>query len=126
MVDDIGVMPRRPTSKILPLARALRRNMTSAEALLWRMLRNRGLDGLKFRRQVPIGRYVADFLCEDYKLIVELDGAPHDRPHQKAHDDARDIWLRSEGYLVLRIANDAVIGGGDLPLDLIRSALRGR
>jgi len=100
--------------------------MTAAETQLWRMLRDRRLDGLKFRRQAPIGRYVADFLCEEKKLIVELDGAPHDRPDQKAHDDARDDWLRVEGYLVLRMSNDLVIGGGDMPLDLIRSALRGR
>ena len=100
--------------------------MTNAETLLWRMLRDRRLDGLKFRRQAPVGRYVADFLCEDKKLIVELDGAPHDKPEQQAHDEARDRWLRSEGYLVLRMANDVVIGGGDMPLDLIRSALRAR
>lgn len=117
-------MPRRSTSHNLPFARALRRNMTHAETLLWRMLRDRRLDGLKFRRQAPVGRYIADFLCEDKMLIVELDGEPHDRPDQKAHDDARDRWLRSEGYRVLRLTNDVVIGGGDRPLDLIRSALR--
>jgi very-short-patch-repair endonuclease len=117
-------MARRPTSKILPFARALRRNMTHAETLLWRMLRDRRLDGHKFRRQVPIGRYIADFLCDEHRLIVELDGAPHDRAEQQAHDAARDEWLRAQGYRVLRIPNDLVIGGGDLPLDLIRSAMK--
>ena len=123
-IRDHSLMPRRPTSKILPFARALRRNMTSAETVLWRMLRDRRLDGHKFRRQAPIGRYVADFLCEERKLIVELDGAPHDRVDQRAHDEARDVWLRAEGYYVLRLKNDVVIGGGDIPLDLIRLALK--
>jgi len=53
--------------------------MTRAEAMLWRSLRGGALDGLKFRRQVPIGRYVVDFLCVKHRLAVELDGAPHDR-----------------------------------------------
>jgi very-short-patch-repair endonuclease len=117
-------MPRRPTAKVLPFARTLRRNMTTAEAQLWRMLRDRRLDDLKFRRQAPIGRYVADFVCEERKLIIELDGAPHERPDQMAHDKARDEWLRAEGYIVLRMANDVVIGGGDMALALIRSALK--
>jgi very-short-patch-repair endonuclease len=119
-------MPRRPTAKVLPFARTLRRNMTTAETQLWRMLRDRRLDDLKFRRQAPIGRYVADFVCEERKLIIELDGAPHDDPVQQAHDAARDEWLRAEGYIVLRMGNDVVIGGGDMALALIRSALRAR
>lgn len=91
--------------------------------MLWRMLRNRGLDDLKFRRQAPVGRYIADFLCVERELIVELDGEPHARPDKQASDVARDEWLRAQGYTVLRIQNDVVIGGGDMALALIRSAL---
>jgi very-short-patch-repair endonuclease len=117
-------MPRRPTARTLPLARALRTDMTYAERLLWNGLRNRGLEGFKFRRQAPIGRYVADFVCEDCKLIVELDGAPHDSPEQQDHDALRDSWLRAQGYEVLRLHNDLVIGGGNIPLELILAALK--
>jgi very-short-patch-repair endonuclease len=64
--------------------------MTNAEDILWRSLRGSALDGLKFRRQVPIGSYVADFLCVQHRLIVELDGRPHDDEDQRRRDAARD------------------------------------
>ena len=96
--------------------------MTAAEALLWRELRGSRLGGLKFRRQVPIGRYVVDFLCVDRALIVELDGPPHDDPGQRAHDEARDRWLRGEGYRVLRFRNDLALAGIDLLLADVRRA----
>ncbi len=116
-------MPQRPTSRNLSFARKLRAEMTYAEGMLWRALRDRRLDGHKFRRQVPIGRYIADFLCEAHKLIVELDGPPHDDPGQQAHDNARDAWLHAQGYFVLRLPNDLVIGGGNMPLERIRTEL---
>ena len=97
--------------------------MTVAETILWRALRGSRFEGYKFRRQVPIGKYVADFLCVEKKLIVELDGAPHHDPDQQIHDARRTIWLRAQGYRVLRIPNDTVIGGGDIALDFVRSAL---
>ena len=108
------------SSKPLALARLLRRRMTYAETLLWNALRRNGLAGLHFRRQAPIGPYIADFLCASERLIVELDGAPHEKPEQQAHDRARDAWLRRNGYVVLRLPNDLVIGGGNIPLDMIR------
>ncbi len=116
-------MPRRPTAPTLPFARSLRKRMTSAETILWRALRGSRFEGRKFRRQVPVGKYIADFLCVEEKLIVELDGAPHDQPDQQIHDARRTIWLRSQEYRVLRIPNDAVIGGCDIALGLIRDAL---
>jgi very-short-patch-repair endonuclease len=70
------------------------------------MLRDRRLDGLKFRRQVPIGPYVADFLCLSCKLIVEADGPLHD----EAHDAERDAVLRARGFHVLRFSNDMIVG----------------
>jgi very-short-patch-repair endonuclease len=82
-------------------ARALRRSAPVTEIYLWKLLRNRRLDGLKFRRQVPIGPYVVDFLCLRHRLIVEADGPFHDQER----DGARDAWLASEGFRVLRFSN---------------------
>lgn len=117
-------MPARVSEGRTAFARSLRRSMTNAETILWRALRGSRLDGLKFRRQVPIGRYVVDFLCIEHRFIVELDGAPHDIEEQKRHDALRDAWLRQHGYRILRLRNDIVIGGGDIPLDLIRDAIK--
>ena len=116
-------MIRRYTNHQLKQARRLRRDMTTAETVLWRGLRNRGI-GAKFRRQVPVGPYVADFLCIDARLIVELDGAPHDDPEQRLFDMQRDAWLRDQGWQVLRFSNDVVIGGGNIALDEIQKALK--
>lgn len=117
-------MPPRATQSKLPFARKLRREMTVAEANLWHAVRDGRLDGLKFRRQVPLGRYVVDFLCVESRLIVELDGPPHDDPRQKAHDAARDRWLRERGYRILRASNDLALGGLDLLLGKIKSLAR--
>ncbi|MCB1544224.1 MAG: DUF559 domain-containing protein [Rhodoblastus sp.] len=81
------------------------------------------LDGLKSCRQVPVSRFVVDFLCVEHRLIVELDGPPHDSIEQKLHDAARDAELRRRGYHILRIANDLVIPGGDFVLYEIRPAV---
>src|SRR6185312_15621891 len=101
-------MIQRRTSRQLAIARRLRSEMTAAEVLLWRQLRNRGT-GPKFRRQVPIDRYVADFACVAAKLIIELDGRPHDDPEQQEHDRNRDAWLRAHGWHVLRFPNEQII-----------------
>src|SRR4051812_11950505 len=77
--------------------RRLRAEQTEAEAALWHLLRNRKLVGGKFRRQVSIGRYVADFYCHERKLIIELDGGVHSDPDQQAHDRNRDAYLLSLG-----------------------------
>jgi len=71
-------------------------------------VRNRQLGGLKFRRQTPIGPYIADFLVEDAKLVIELDGDQHGFDDGRAHDAARDAFLRREGYDVLRVWNRQV------------------
>ncbi|MDB5534947.1 MAG: hypothetical protein JWO28_3262 [Hyphomicrobiales bacterium] len=97
--------------------------MTNAEAALWRCLRGSSLDGLKFRRQIPIGVYVVDFLCVQHRLIVELDGRPHERPEQKQYDVERDRWLTAQGYKILRVPNDIVMGGGNMVLMSIKAVL---
>ena len=89
------------------VARRLRRDQTDAEKLMWRYLRDRKCDGYKFRRQVPMGSYVVDFLCIDARLIVEIDGGQHAEAVEK--DAERMKYLESLGYLVIRFWNDEVI-----------------
>lgn len=88
-------------------ARTLRRKQTDAERKLWWELRARRLDGFKFKRQVPIGRYIADFLCFECKLIIELDGSQH--LEQIEYDEARTCWLEAQGYRVVRYWNIDVL-----------------
>lgn len=105
-------------------ARDMRRRMTNAEEILWRELRGRKFLKLKFRRQMPVGPYIADFACIERKLIVECDGRPHESDGQRAHDATRDAWLRENGWYVLRVPNDRIVGGGNLVLDDIKHARR--
>ena len=72
---------------------------------MWEILRDRRLEGIKFRRQSPISIFVADFYCAALKLIVELDGEVHADPRQAAHDENRDAYLRSLGCTILRFPN---------------------
>jgi very-short-patch-repair endonuclease len=82
---------RRNRRGTVKRARKLRRQMTEAEKLLWSRIRRDQIDGLPFRKQVPIGPYVTDFACLPIKLVIEVDGGQHDA--QKARDDARTAWL---------------------------------
>lgn len=116
-------MPARVGARQTEFARRLRKDLTAAEIILWRDLRGGRLDGLKFRRQVPIARFVVDFLCAEHRLIVELGGPPHESIEQKLHDAARDAELRRRGYHVLRIVNELVLTGSDLALDEIRRTI---
>ena len=93
----------------LDRARSLRRDMTETERLMWAKLRNRRFGRFKFRRQVPIGRYIVDFVCFARRLIVELDGGQHTQ--QQAYDAERTRWLESNGFRVVRIWNHHVVGG---------------
>jgi very-short-patch-repair endonuclease len=87
-------------------ARELRRQPTAAEKLLWAQLRDRRLGGFKFRPQRPIESYFVDFVCVEQRLVVEVDGEPHDLTF--AHDSVRDAKLMAAGYRVLRFRNDEV------------------
>lgn len=89
------------------LARTLRRNQTRAENRFWNQVRNRQLRGYKFRRQVPLGKYVADFVCQDKKVIVELDGGQH--AEQAEQDLKRTRGLEQLGYQVIRYWNNDVL-----------------
>jgi very-short-patch-repair endonuclease len=88
-------------------ARRLRRTLTEPERQLWRDLRGRRFSGVKFRRQVPIGPYIADFACMAHRLVVEVDGSQH---AEERADTARDAYLRSAGWTVLRFWNNEVTG----------------
>jgi very-short-patch-repair endonuclease len=101
----------------LKFARRLRRNQTDAERVLWFRLRDRRLAGLKFKRQVPIDRFVVDFFCADGKVIVEIDGGQHDEDRE--HDANRTSALEAMGYLVLRFWNNDVMRNTDGALEVI-------
>ncbi|WP_036017305.1 endonuclease domain-containing protein [Bradyrhizobium sp. WSM1743] len=90
-------------------AKRLRREMTRAETLLWRYLKADRLAGLAFRRQTPMGHYIADFVAHSCKLIVEVDGESHDFEERIRHDEQRDQWFASRCYRVLRFTNDDVM-----------------
>lgn len=94
--------------RLIARARELRKTSTDAEQLLWSLLRARGFFGIKFRRQHPIGRYVADFACTEHHLIVELDGGQHNDEKEKARDAARTQFLESQGWKILRFWNHEV------------------
>jgi len=102
-------------------ARQLRRDQTDAEQALWARLRDRQLCGAKFRRQHPIGPFVADFCCPDGKLIVELDGGQH--AQEAAADQKRSRLLETQGYRVLRFWNHDVLGNTAGVLERIAEAL---
>ena len=103
-------MPHDEVSKIQRgRAKQLRRAMTRAETLLWRHLKADRLAGLNFRRQTPIGNYIADFVAHSCKLVVEVDGESHDFDERIRHDAKRDEWFASRGYRVLRFTNDDVM-----------------
>ena len=88
------------------IARSLRKRQTPAERAMWAVLRDRRLRDLKFRRQFPIGPFVADFCCWEIRLVVELDGEVH--AEQVERDRERDDFIRRSGFTVLRFPNDRV------------------
>jgi very-short-patch-repair endonuclease len=101
----------------VPIARKLRRDQTDAERTLWFRLRNRRLNGLKFRRQMPIKSYVVDFCCESAHLVIELDGGQH--AERSSEDTKRTTDLEAYGYLVLRFWNNDVLSNIDAVVETI-------
>jgi very-short-patch-repair endonuclease len=108
------------TGETLAKAQRLRREMTEAERKLWSVLRDRRLDGAKFRRQQPIGPFVTDFACQERRLIVEADGGQH---AGNAADDRRTAFLESKGYRVLRFWNNDILTNLDGVAQVIAAAL---
>ena len=105
----------------LSKARQLRHNMTDAEQGLWRILRNRQFAGVKFRRLVSIGPYIADFVCYDARLVIEADGGQH---NESKADNLRDAWFAANGFRVLRFWNNEILKNAEGVAAAIAMALR--
>ena len=100
-------------------ARRQRKTPTAAEKALWSLVRDRQIENLRFRRQMPIGPYVADCCCPSHKLVLEADGGVH--VLREAEDKARDDWLRAQGFVILRFPNETILGKPNFVLDRIRA-----
>ncbi|QCQ20861.1 endonuclease domain-containing protein [Desulfoglaeba alkanexedens] len=106
------------SKNITPTAKTLRKRLTDAERLLWTHLRAKQLEGLKFRRQAPIGKYIADFVCHEKRIVIEVDGGQHSL--NKDRDRERDNWFKEQGYKVLRFWNNEVLTNIVGVLEVIR------
>jgi very-short-patch-repair endonuclease len=108
MADDHVQFHSAPEqwAKLKAPAQRMRQHPTSAEAVLWEHLRNRQLEGTKFRRQHPIGHFVVDFFCWSAKLVIEIDGEIHNQ--QRDADDARQAYIEAQGFRVIRFKNQAI------------------
>ena len=104
-------MKKHPADGAQARARTLRHNMTEAERRVWRMLRSHQITGYNFRCQVPIGRCIADFVCHEARLIVEIDGGQHDR--SSPQEAERSGFLQNQGYRILRFWNNEVLANPD-------------
>ena len=108
---------------LTPLARTLRRNATGAERRLWQGLRREQVAGFRFRRQVILDGFIADFACLDARILVEVDGATHSTDEQIARDALRSAALAAEGFDILRFTNEDVYVNLDGVLETIRMRL---
>ena len=97
---------RKRDPVLIDRAAELRARLTRAEATLWKFLRNRQLNGIKFSRQIVIAGYICDFVCREHRLIIELDGSQH---FASEYDQIRDARLRANGYRILRFWNNEVL-----------------
>jgi very-short-patch-repair endonuclease len=105
-------------------AKALRRNMSLPEVLLWKAIKGGAVDRLHFRRQHPIGPYVLDFYCEAVKLAVEVDGASHGFGDRPVRDERRDTWLATQGIDTLRLPASLILRDVDAAARTIWSYLQ--
>jgi very-short-patch-repair endonuclease len=120
-ISKIAGVQRQISWELLQRARELRTAQTSAEVILWECVRDRRLLSAKFRRQHPIGQYIADFYCHAVRLVVEVDGEIHNL--QQAEDAARDAWMQQHGLRVLRFTNDEVLNRLEGVLEVIVGCL---
>jgi very-short-patch-repair endonuclease len=104
---------------LTPVARSLRRNSTNAERRLWQGLRRKQVAGFRFRRQVVLGGFVADFACFEARMVVEVDGATHSTNEETARDAGRSAALSAQGFDVLRFTNEDVFRNLDGVLETI-------
>ena len=113
-------------AKLRTNARALRKNSTDAERVLWSELRDHRLNGVGFRRQVPIDNYIADFMCHAARLVIELDGGQHFSGRGEQADAARSAVIEAKGFRVLRFSNHAVMTNRVGVLETIAAAIAER
>lgn len=104
-------------------AKELRNKMTDAESVLWESLRNKQFLGLKFRRQHPVSRFIVDFYCHKYKLVIELDGNIHDLSDVKTNDNNRENELKEFGLKILRLKNIEITNNLSKSLDKIKKEI---
>lgn len=105
------------------LARELRQRQTESENTLWARLRNRQFEGVKFRRQQPTDPDIVDFASFENKIIIEIDGGQRNKREITEKDEGRAVWLKGEGYHILRFWNNEVLKNVDGVLEVIREAL---
>jgi len=110
--------------KLFQFARLNRQGQTEAEAILWKCLRNRRLDGFKFRRQHPINHFIADFFCLECNLVVEVDGDYHNEPEQRQYDERRTFELNELNIKVIRFTNQEVVENLNFVLKEISNHLK--
>jgi len=106
------------------ISKELRQKQTEAEKILWFKLRDRQLDGAKFRRQHCIGSYIVDFACLENKLIIEIDGGQHNQTSTIENDEQRTQWLETAGYHVVRFWNSEVLQNTEGVLEKIKELLK--
>jgi len=106
-------------TKLTELAKTLRKRSTDTENYLWLFLKNRQIEGIKFRRQEPLGRYIVDFVSYESNLVIEVDGGQH----YFDKDKERDEWLKNQGYEVIRFWDNEVLKNKDAVLEVIREKL---
>jgi len=111
---------KKPSSSSVKYARRLRKDMTDAERALWRLLRDRRMEGWRFRRQEPLEGYIVDFICFEARLVIEVDGGQH---AESESDKKRDAHLQSQGFHVLRLWNNDVLSNADGVYQTIMRAL---
>lgn len=112
-------------SGLIEEARELRKKQTKAEEIFWQLVRNRKFNNLKFRRQHQIGNYIADFYCNELRLVIEFDGEVHNSPEQQKHDSKRDKFLTSSGFKVLRFKNQEILNSPESVFEEIENAILG-
>ena len=108
----------------IALARKLRQSQTDAENALWTRLKNKQLEGVKFRRQQPLGSYIVDFVSFERKIIIEVDGGQHNEREASERDEERAAWLKERGYQVLRFGNNEALVNMEGVLENIREFLK--
>jgi len=123
MVDNIKDMHFGSNPFAFQKAKELRNKMTDAESVLWESLRNKQFLGLKFRRQHPVSRFIVDFYCHKYKLVIELDGNIHDLSDVKTNDNNRENELKEFGLKILRLKNIEITNNLSKSLDKIKKEI---